>query len=91
MNKPSDDLTRRLLYILHRGFVQVRNLALAEGNTQIAELADAMEIIPTLMDRWDEEHLELIRFALKTYEDKYPGGTYNHVADLTTHEVPQRY
>src|SRR5438309_1325473 len=72
----------QLLYILHLGLTEIRNLALAAKHEQIAELADAMEILPGIIKesidlRFEpiheviEEHLEHIRFVLKTYQDKY--------------------
>jgi hypothetical protein len=91
MNQLPADLTRKLLYILHMGFVQVRNLALAQDNPQIADLADAMEILPSLMDHWEEDHRELVRFVLRNYQEKYPGGTYDYVGHLEKYEPPERF
>lgn len=91
MSAIPDDLARRLLYILHRGLVQARNLALARGDEQIADLADALEILPGMMNCWNEGHLEMVRFVLKTYQDKYPGGSYDYLADLDKYAPPERF
>ena len=91
MNAMSHDLTRRLLFILYRGLTEVRNLALGKDNEQISDLADALEILPSLMDRWEDDHLELVRFVLKTYQDKYPGGSFDYLAALDKYPPPDRY
>jgi hypothetical protein len=85
------DLARRLLFILHRGLVEARNLALAQGNEQIAELADALEIVPSLMDHWEDDHLELVRNVLATYQQKYPGGGYDYLGHLERYSPPDRF
>src|SRR5262245_52204882 len=46
MNVTENDLHKRLLYVLHLGLAEIRNLALAASQQQIADLADAMEILP---------------------------------------------
>lgn len=91
MNQLSHDLSRRLLFILHRGLTEARNLALAKGDEQIADLADALELLPSLMDRWEEQHFDLVRSVLKTYQDKYPGGAYDYLGTLEKFPVPERY
>jgi hypothetical protein len=87
MKTIDEDLGRRLLFILHRGLVQTRNLALAAQNEQIADLADALEILPGLLDRGDENDLETVRFALRNFQDKYPGSAYDFLASLD-HNAP---
>jgi hypothetical protein len=81
MNVTANDLQRRLLYILHVGLVEIRNLALGMENQEIAELADALEILPGLIDRGADLELELIRFVLKEYQDKYQ----------TNYDLPRRF
>jgi hypothetical protein len=86
-----NDLVRRLLFILHRGLVQARNLALCGGNQQIADLADVLETLPGLIANWDDEHLDVVRSMLKTYEDKYPGSAYDYAGYLEKYEPPARF
>lgn len=89
---PPAEMTRRLLFILHRGLVQVRNLALKSGDEQIAVLADALEIIPGLLDRWDDGHQELIRQILCDYKKKYPSGEiYDYLSYLEEVTIPDRF
>ncbi len=88
MNTTEQSLRRRLLNILHLGFVEVRNLALASGQEQIADLADAMEILPRLVDQCDKDDYELISFVLKTYHEKYRS-SYNFPARLEEYDVPE--
>src|SRR4051794_18939419 len=47
-------LQPKLLRILHRAFVQARNLALWGDGKELYELADTFEILPELMAHWDE-------------------------------------
>ncbi len=90
MTQIPPDLAKRLLFILHRGLTEVRNLA-GEGQEQIAELADALEILPGIIDHWEDNHLERIRFVLRTYEDKYPRRAYDYLAYLEKYEPPERF
>jgi hypothetical protein len=91
MNQLSAPLARRLQFILHRGLVEIRNLALGQGNKQIADLADALEILPSLMDRWEDQHLELIRSILETYQSEFPGGGYDYLGYLEKYDTPERF
>ena len=46
MSTAVTSLTRRVAYLLHLGFVEVRALAYARApHEQIADLADALEVI----------------------------------------------
>ena len=90
MTATASDLRKRLSYILHLGFVEARNLALASGNAQIAELADALEILPRFAENCTEDDLEMIRFVLKGYQDKYHSA-YNYPARLDEYALPERY
>ena len=75
MNTQYDPRTRELLELLHRGFMAIQHQALEAGHKQIADLADAMEIIPhIMMGKPDDE--ELLRFVLENYRDKYPEGSH---------------
>ena len=91
MNQLPPALARRLLYILHRGLVEARNLALSHGHKQIAELADALEIFPSLMDRWEDEHLPLIRSILETYQKEFSQSGYDYLQYLEQFAPPDRF
>jgi hypothetical protein len=71
MNSLPPELAARLLRILHSGLVEARNLALRDQNSQISDLADALETLPTEMSNWKDDSLEAIRFNLQTYDEKY--------------------
>src|SRR5207244_12415368 len=58
----------RLLCILHRAFVQARNLALRGDCQQLYDLADTFELLPELMAHWNETTLGRIRSILAEYE-----------------------
>lgn len=90
MNATEQELRKRLLHILHLGFVEVRNLALAAGNEQIADLADAMEVLPRFVAECREEDLEIVRFVLKKYQDKHQS-TYDYPTRFEKYEAPERY
>jgi hypothetical protein len=87
----TDDLRRRILFILHRGFTEARNLAYAGRAEQIADLADALEIIPGMLLKWDAGQWDMLRFVLKTYEDKYPTGRYDYTPYLDRYPVHDWY
>jgi hypothetical protein len=85
-------LRKRLQFILHRGFTEARNLALARNHEQIFELADAMEILPRYLDECGDDDLEMIRFVLKNYLSKYPQCAYGYLEILDgIEEPPARY
>lgn len=85
------ELVRRLRYILHSGFIEVRNLALVEGTgQQIHDLADAMEILPNYMEDPTDDDMEMIRFILQDYRNKYPNSR-EYVKFLDEYAVPDRY
>lgn len=54
----------RLLRILHRAFVQARNLARGGDGQQLYDLADTFELLPEMMAQWDETTLDRIRRIL---------------------------
>ncbi len=72
----------RLLRILHRAFVQARNLALRGDGQQLYELADTFELLPELMARWDETTLGRIRSILMEYESGHPHLGYEYLSLL---------
>jgi len=90
MNIPPSDSKKRLLYILHLGFVEVRNLALASGDEQIADLADALELLPRFVEECSADDWEMARFVLRTYQEKH-NSRYDFPARLEQYEPPERY
>ena len=82
---------RRLLFILHRGLVETRLLAQGKKTEQLFDLADALEIIPGHVDRWNDRNLEAVRFSLKNYRDKYPSPSFDYVRYLDADPLPERF
>ena len=71
-----------LLRILHRAFVQARNLALKGDCQQLYDLADTFEIVPELMTQWDKTTLGRIRSILAEYEASHPQSGYEYLSLL---------
>jgi hypothetical protein len=86
-NLAPPDAQARLLRILHRAFVQARNLALKGDCQQLYDLADTFELIPELMARWDETTLGRIRSILAEYESSHPQSGYEYVSLLDGDET----
>jgi hypothetical protein len=72
----------KLLRILHRAFVQARNLALRGDGQELYDLADTFELLPELMARWDETTLDRIRSILAEYESGHPQSGYEYLSLL---------
>jgi hypothetical protein len=72
----------RLLRVLHRAFVQARNLALEGDCQQLYELADTFEVLPELMARWDETSLGRIRSILAEFQSSHPQSGYEYLSLL---------
>jgi hypothetical protein len=85
------ELERRLLFVLHRGFVEARLLATVHKHRQIFDLADALEPIAGYMDRWEEQHLPVIRFNLANYRKKYPNPSFDYLGYLDIDPQPERF
>jgi hypothetical protein len=83
MNAIPSLLLSKLHLLLHRAFVEARGLALQRNHQQLFDLADAFELIPSLMGRWEEGHLETIRNVLTGYQAKYPGSAFDYLALLS--------
>lgn len=90
MNATQQDLRKRLLVILHLGFTEIRSLALAAGHEQIAELADATEILPRYVEECGEVDLEMVRFVRKNYQEKHHS-SFDYPARFDRYEPPERY
>lgn len=71
MVKNPADRTDRLLYTLHRGLVELRLLALARGDQQSADLADALEDLPEMLRAGDPCVLESAARELARYSLRY--------------------
>jgi hypothetical protein len=75
-------LQKKLHYILHRSLVDARNLALAKDHQKIYDLTDTFEILPSLMEQREDEHLDLVRSMLRRYQDKYRGQVFDYLSIL---------
>lgn len=80
-------LFQKLLAILHRCLVQMRDLARSGNGRQVHDLADTMEILPEMMVHWKEEDLDRIREILADYQAKYPGTAYDYLSILNMDEA----
>src|ERR1700735_4433147 len=81
-NLASPPVQARLLRILHRAFVQARNLALKGDSQQLYDLADTFELLPELMAHWDETTIDRIRSILAEYESSHPKSGYEYLSLL---------
>jgi hypothetical protein len=91
MHPLPENLSKRLLYILHLGLTELRNCALAARQEQGADLADVLEILPRYVEHCNEEEMDLLRFVLKTYQDKYPDRPFDFLDYLERRDPPERY
>jgi hypothetical protein len=82
MIEPPSEMKLRLLFILHRGFVEARLLSAAGKASQVFDLADALELIPGMLKDWKVGDLDRIRDLLRVYQDKYPIGGFDFTARL---------
>lgn len=81
-----DILLHKLHIILQRGLVEIRNLSLCQAQQQLGDLADTLEILPSLMTHWRDSHLTVIRQALAAYQAKYADTAYDHLSILDMDE-----
>ncbi|GEM_PF-7086947 len=89
MNAMPTILQQKLLVILQRCFHEMRNLAPTATSQQVHDLADAVEILPSLMLRWEEGNLEITRAALGVYQSKY-AGAYDYLSILNMDDAAFR-
>jgi hypothetical protein len=75
-------LRKKLYAILHRSFVESRNLALARNCQQLYDLADTFEVVPPLLENGDDKQLETLRGILAAYQAKYPQTASDYLAIL---------
>ena len=85
------ELEKKLLYILHRGFVEGRLLALGKKHQQLFDLTDAFEPIPLHMAKWTPTSLEEIKSLLQTYREKYPITSFSYLQFLDTDTINDYY
>ena len=83
------DMEKRLIFVLHRGLVEARLLAISQQTEQLHDLADALEPIPGHLFRWRRENLDAISKNLHTYQEKYCGKCFEYVAFLEQYPVPE--
>jgi len=90
MNTPDPLLLLRLLFILHRGWIEARLLAQRQQWQQLYDLTDALEPIPAAITRWNENELAASKFNLIAYETKYHKNAfqYSQYLDLNAPEPP---
>ena len=83
----------KLQAIAQRALVEIRSLALCKADEQVYDLADAVEFLPSLVLRWDDEQANLVRPSLHRYESKYPGsaGRYTCILDMEEQQFNQLY
>jgi hypothetical protein len=79
-------LLDKLHVILHRAFVEARNLAMAQRCQQLADLADTFEVLPLLISAWEDDSLECVRSGLENYHSKYRGCSYDYLSILDMDE-----
>ena len=85
------NIQRRLFFILHRGLIEARNLALTERRQQIHDLADMLEFLPSELNDWKRDSLETIRESLAAYEQKYSGECYEYLKYLGDEDPPESF
>jgi hypothetical protein len=68
--------------ILQRSFVESRKLAHAGACQQLYDLADTFEVLPTLLENWQDSHLDTVRGALEEYQAKYAATAFDYLAIL---------
>ncbi|MBL8794386.1 MAG: hypothetical protein JNM56_10810 [Planctomycetia bacterium] len=79
-------LIQKLHVVLQRSLVEARNLALSRNCQQLYDLADTFEIVPTLLNRWQDANLEVVQRSIGHYQSKYPGTAYDYLAILDMDE-----
>jgi hypothetical protein len=91
MVSPQNDTQRRLLFVLHRGLVEARQLSLARKTEQLFELTDALEPIPGCVIEDGATRLDEIRSNLRAYEQRYQGLCFEYTPYLADWPAPERF
>ena len=87
MALPTDRMRVTLLYLLHRGLVEIRNLCLSHNTKQAADLADALELIPGMLNNWREGCPDEIADIFARYQNKYPESGFNFVERFRSQSI----
>jgi hypothetical protein len=75
-------LQRKVHYILHRALVQIRQLARSRDHDHIADLADTMEVVPSLLDQEEANGLAVLLEVLGQYQARHPGTAFDYLSIL---------
>lgn len=70
---PSEEVARRLCYIMHHVWIEARNAA--HDRERIFDLADAMEYVSLLLRNYCEPWVSTGRQILADYRAKHPGSS----------------
>ena len=87
---PSAKIERRLLFVLHRGLVEIRLLTQSGKTQQAHDLADALEPFPGWIAAWKGEYLEAARSNLETYAAKY-SDAFRYIDFIEKYEPPSAF
>jgi hypothetical protein len=92
VKQPDPETLVRLLFLLHRAWVEARLLATGGKHQQLFDLADAVETLPGYLANWSDEHLASLRFNLEKYQEKYAAaGVFDYLAYIQTYRPPERF
>lgn len=91
MTTEFENIRRRLFFILHRGLIETRNLALTDRWQKIHDLADTLEYLPCELNDWKTDSLDTIRQSLEAYQQKYHGECYEYSKYLSEEEPPASF
>jgi hypothetical protein len=85
----SQDLRERVLYVLHRGLVEIRLLAQAGKLDQVRDLADILEVMPGWLSDGSKDNPSAasIKADLQLYEQRYPG-SFNYSDFIDKYDLP---
>ena len=82
---PSEEVARRLCYIMHCAWIEARNAA--DDRSRIFDLADTMEYVALLLRNYTEPYISIAREELAKYRAKY-AGHYDY-RDMFDNGVPE--
>jgi hypothetical protein len=85
------DVLRKILCIIHWGLTDIRDRAYYIKDAQIADLADALEILPGIIDRWDEQQMDMVDFVLKNYQSLHPNDRFQLYDRYSNYPVPEHF
>jgi hypothetical protein len=81
---PSEEVVRRLCYLLHHAWLESRNHA--DDPRLVFDLADAMEYVTLLLRNYCEPWVSTARQVLADYRAKHPG-PFDYL-NMLDHGVP---